>query len=737
MPAAGTRTVTPLSIGGSIRNFDAWSTNRLQTLPISVLKDTVVGIDAGSYLKKIIDGPGTKEPLVPALGGFPFSLKSKIEDDLSQWQQAGITPLFVFSGIQPLRTDKASSMSETTAKNRATAWALYDGGHAAEAVEAFGDSGILQPQEIYRFLRKILIDNDVSFQVAPYASWAQLVYLEKHPKQFVDAIFGPAEVFFYDIEKVITGFNFSRASFSCLNKKAIMQDLGGLNHEQFIDACILSGFDFCNTFPIIDKQPANLFKTCLDFLKTWRSATGIVNQYSESPTIRDSGYLDKYRRAKLAIKHQPILTDDGKIEPFNLDEAPGDMHEFVGNRLPEEVYFYLSRGVIGSQVLDMLVTGELQELPPLDSGENETYKVFLESIQTLRAQCLCLLAQPLQHWWNNKKITITYWYDKVNPKPVAFKDLNPTLYEATSTWNAKEALFGPALASSPNKSLLAFSITYLGDKSLAIKTTTLKSTDNLLKSTNEVILNTLWRTMQIRGFIGPDHQLTPWGKVLNTALSSLDPADELEEACYLGIELLKAKLLRADPSTLSQYSGRDTDKRYCSLISRVASLGKLRHNSIGYTGPLSRTLLTFNSIIRLMSKNLENLTQMVLTSLLMNGDADRDDRKDWNQLGLEIPFAEDINAGLGIAVKTYLDELTNTDDPTSVETRLRVQNEELIPQMFVQSVDVMADVSMAFRLWDAIMAGVRTAPDNLIVDTVKFTEADAWLSQRRPITLTE
>ncbi|KAK6533577.1 hypothetical protein TWF694_002514 [Orbilia ellipsospora] len=733
MPAPGARTVTPLSIGGSIRNFDAWSTNRLQTLPLSVLKDTVVGIDAGNYLKKLIDGPGTKEPLVPALGGFPFSLRSKIEDDLSQWHQAGIKPLFVFSGIQFLRTEKSSTVSELAAKNRIGAWSLYDNGHATQAVEAFGESGVLHPQEVYRFLREILVENDVEFQVAPYSAWAQLVYMERHPKQFIDAIFGPAEVFFYDVEKVITGFNFPRASFSCLNKKAIMQDLGGLNHEQFIDACILSGFDFCSTLPLLEKQNSNLFKTCLDFLKTCKSATGIVSQYIESPAIRDSGYLDKYRRARLAIKHQPILTDEGRIEPMNLEEAPGDMHEFMGNRLPEEVYFYLSRGVISAPVLDMLVSGELHELPPLDSGENDTYKVFLESLQTLRAQCLSLLAQPLQHWWNNRKISVVYWYDKANPKQLSFKDINPTLYETTNTWNTKENIFEPALTAYGGKSLLGFAINSLNDKDFAGKTTAPKTPEHLLKTTNEVVINTFWRTLQIRGFVGADHQLTPWGKVLATALSTLDPEDELEEACYLGVELLKAKLLRADPNTLSQYSGRDTDKRYCSLISRVASLGKLRHNSIGYTGPLSRTLLTYNSIIRLMAKNLENLMQMVLTSLLMNGDADRDDRNDWHTLGLAIPFAEDINSGLGIAVKTYLDELTNTEDPTSYETRVRIQKEELIPQMFVQSVDVMADVNKAFRLWDAIMVGINSAPDNLIIDTAKFTDADKWLKARRPV----
>lgn len=91
---------------------------------------------------------------------------------------------------------------------------------------------------------------------------------------------------------------------------------------------------------------------------------------------------------------------------------------------------------------------------------------------------------------------------------------------------------------------------------------------------------------------------------------------------------------------------------------------------------------------------------MVLVNLLMNGDADRDERNDWTEMGLSLPFIEEVSAGLGIAVKTYLDELSNEVEPTSEEAKNR--QKEKLPRMFAQAVDIVGDVKLAFRVWDAV-----------------------------------
>ena len=45
------------------------------------------------------------------------------------------------------------------------------------------------------------------------------------------------------------------------------------------------------------------------------------------------------------------------------------------------------------------------------------------------------------------------------------------------------------------------------------------------------------------------------------------------------------------------YRGTETDKRNTILVSRVACLFQLGHESIGFTGPLNRGLLAYSGMI--------------------------------------------------------------------------------------------------------------------------------------------
>ena len=67
----------------------------------------------------------------------------------------------------------------------------------------------------------------------------------------------------------------------------------------------------------------------------------------------------------------------------------------------------------------------------------------------------------------------------------------------------------------------------------------------------------------------------------------------------------------------------DEDKSFNLLISRVACIGKLKHKPIGYSGPLSRQLLSFRSLISAVRRTLRELVEVVLTSMLLGGEVDR------------------------------------------------------------------------------------------------------------------
>lgn len=55
--------------------------------------------------------------------------------------------------------------------------------------------------------------------------------------------------------------------------------------------------------------------------------------------------------------------------------------------------------------------------------------------------------------------------------------------------------------------------------------------------------NVMWRFLQLRGYIDDKRQLTHWGQALESALSSLDPSENLEEPTFLAVELIRLGIL--------------------------------------------------------------------------------------------------------------------------------------------------------------------------------------------------
>lgn len=78
----------------------------------------------------------------------------------------------------------------------------------------------------------------------------------------------------------------------------------------------------------------------------------------------------------------------------------------------------------------------------------------------------------------------------------------------------------------------------------------------------------------------------------------------------------------------------DDDKSFNLLISRVACIGKLQHKSVGYSGPLSRQLLCFRSLVYEVRSALRDQMEVVLASMLLSGSVDRE-RKDWSELSIK------------------------------------------------------------------------------------------------------
>lgn len=176
----------------------------------------------------------------------------------------------------------------------------------------------------------------------------------------------------------------------------------------------------------------------------------------------------------------------------------------------------------------------------------------------------------------------------------------------------------------------------------------------------------------------------------------------------------------------------DEEKAHILLVSRVASLLPIHQGPVGFSGPLSRNLLSFNSFVTKYTTNARQLLEMVLFSLLANNDANKLGELRWDTLGVSLPFQHNTNSGLGIAVKTYLDELCGKENPT--DSKQREEKKSELKTLFAHSTDIVSDFEKALRLWDAVVVAVKSAVNEgafSASEAEAFEDADAWLRERR------
>ena len=467
-----------------IPSFDEFATPLSEVAPLSELDGAVIAIEASHYLTRLLVNPNLKEPLLAALGGLPFTMRSAVASDMAAFRGTGIKPIFVFDGMDVSKTKTLFQQADEAVRANTTAWNLYNQHQAENAVAAFGESckfffrtlcqnrtltmatGAITAELFYRYFQLLLHELGVDFQVAPYSALAQvsslankwnitlltytkLAYLEQYGSDFIDAVCGSPEILLFDVEKVITKLDLQQGEFTWLKKRACLEHLGNIPSDVFIDACMLSGSAFLPALPQLGssnpRKPPRI-KAALDLMNSFgRSGIAVCTHYQDDPQFRQMDYMDRYRRSRLAVKHHVILTKDGKVELFDQASAPGDSHEFIGQRMPDEVYYYLSKGLISPRVLNWRTTGEIAQGPPLDNGESTDYQRFVRTqIIPLRVAALSALSHHLHRVYIHKDIMLRVWFDRNNTAPLSMReaaDPKPLF----ANWNVKSSAFNGKL----------------------------------------------------------------------------------------------------------------------------------------------------------------------------------------------------------------------------------------------------------------------------------------------------
>lgn len=594
-----------------------------------------------------------------------------------------------------------------------------------------------------------LDDHKINYMRAPYSAWAQLAYLKRHPRQYITAVVGGSELLMFDVDKIISSIDFQRGKFSWISKKAVLADLG-LNDEQFLDVCIFAGFEYCTTFPPLQEMSFT-FKSTLELIKQYKSGFNAAQSYADHPEVSRMNYTSMFCRTRCAVKYHIILTEDGRTEPLNLEDAPNDIHEFIGYRLPEEVYRLLSQNLISPQVINNLISGNLTETSPLSNGETLEYRRLLTRLLDLRTLSLALLTRELHPFYQQRRVTSVHWFEPhiehLMPHDKISQQNGSIGQKPLGWWRISHQFLQEEAARLKFKRLpdMLFIMRVVHRHAAGGQLAVISRKGDgkaPLNHVDEVVANVIGRVLELRGFLSANHTILPFGRALLDGCNLGSPPDGgsgqsggFQCELFTALELARLGILHSGPYS-QVYSGRvdvgaDDERKNILLITRAVSLVSMNFKGVPWTGPVSRELLTFNDIAKGLTRSLRNLCEMVILAVYLSGGMDKE-HLDLHEIHKchTTAFVRDYNTAMGVVANLYLESLVGVVDKGACAAAANAAESKFSPWC----ADVKGDLKKAFRFWDQIVQSINTLKTEKAVTeelAQEFKSADRWLASRR------
>ena len=223
-----------------------------------------------------------------------------------------------------------------------------------------------------------------------------------------------------------------------------MRELNNISSHNFVDALMLAGSSLLPVFPpLLDTTVYRKSFTMRSVADLVVSSGGSVArqcaQYPANPNIK-SEYLDKYKKAMTRVTHHVVMTADGDVEILDKENAPDDAHECIGLRLPEELYMYLSRGMLRPRVLNWLTSGTVSITQPLAGGDGKVYQDLVKTqLDPLRRQALKILTESIHRYYQSRDMKTMLWFNPDHEARFNMKEV-PSAREILSKWNVKNDL---------------------------------------------------------------------------------------------------------------------------------------------------------------------------------------------------------------------------------------------------------------------------------------------------------
>jgi len=259
-----------------------------------------------------------------------------------------------------------------------------------------------------------------------------------------------AEGFLFNVDKVITGLDTNNSTFDWLSRTACEDSLK-IKGDTFRDVQLLLGSTFLPAFPLLERPGPHANSTIIDAIgllnRAGRSVLSLCDQYQEDAQVQKLQYGDRYKKAIMTIKHHVVLEKNGIIAPLDFERAPGDVHEFVGQKLPDELFFYISKGMLGPQLPNWLTSGEINLILPGGVLDTEPYRrLIIEQLNPLRSDALKVLAESLHFYYQNRQLRLQTWDERDTADLAINLRQLPSLKAKAITWRLRDTDLPSAVA---------------------------------------------------------------------------------------------------------------------------------------------------------------------------------------------------------------------------------------------------------------------------------------------------
>jgi hypothetical protein len=254
---------------------------------------------------------------------------------------------------------------------------------------------------------------------------------------------GSTECFLFGVDRVVTDFNLNDSTLSLISR-ATCEGILKVDRDLLRDAQLLLGTSFTPTFPVLEAmattKPTGVTDAITLLKSLGNSVVQLCNFNRENPQVQSLNYADRYKKAIMTIRHHVVMDKKGSVLPLNFNEAPGDVHEFVGQRLPEELFFYISKGILGPEIPNWLTSGEIVLSLPGGVLDSEPYRrLVIELLNPFRSEALKILAESLHYYYQSRVIKVTPWINQDTSNLTIEIRYVPAMKPSLAQWKVRGA----------------------------------------------------------------------------------------------------------------------------------------------------------------------------------------------------------------------------------------------------------------------------------------------------------